>query len=58
MKEGKTYDHFIQDGATAHTANYSINALNKVFEKQLISDRLWPSRSSDLNPLIFTCRET
>jgi hypothetical protein len=29
-----------------------------VFEKQLISDRLWPSRSSDLNPLIFTCRET
>jgi hypothetical protein len=40
----------VQDGATAHKANYSINVLNEVFEDRLISCRLWPVRSPDLNP--------
>jgi hypothetical protein len=43
----------MQDGATAHTATYSINDLNKVFEDRLISHRLWPARSPDLNPCDF-----
>jgi hypothetical protein len=29
MKEETTYDCFMHDGAIAHNANYSINALNK-----------------------------
>jgi hypothetical protein len=28
MESEKTYCYFIQDGATAHTANYSISVLN------------------------------
>jgi hypothetical protein len=43
----------MQDGATAHTATYSINVLNDVFEDRLISRGLWPARSSDLNPCDF-----
>jgi hypothetical protein len=35
--EEKTYGYFMQDGATAHTATYSINVLNEVFEDRLIS---------------------
>jgi hypothetical protein len=41
MEEDKTYAYFMQDGATAHTANYFINVLNKVSE-----DRPWPARCS------------
>jgi hypothetical protein len=37
MEEEKTYGYFMQDGATAHTADYSIYVLNKVFEDRLIS---------------------
>jgi hypothetical protein len=36
-EEEKTYGHFTQAGAAAHTATYSINVLNKVFEDRLIS---------------------
>jgi hypothetical protein len=43
----------MRGGATAHTATYSINVLNKVFEDRLISCRLWPARSPDLNPCDF-----
>jgi hypothetical protein len=42
--------YFMQNGTTAHTANYSIHVLNKAFEDRLISRRLWPARSPDLNP--------
>jgi inhibitor of nuclear factor kappa-B kinase subunit alpha len=38
---------------TAHTATYSINVLNEVFEDRLISCGLWPARSPDLNPCDF-----
>jgi hypothetical protein len=43
----------MQDGATAHTATYSINVSNEVFEDRLISRELWPARSPDLNPCDF-----
>jgi hypothetical protein len=43
----------MQDGATAHTVTYSINVLNKVSEDRLISRRLWPARSPDLNACDF-----
>jgi hypothetical protein len=45
--------YFMQDGATAHTATYSINVLNEVFENRPISRGLWRARSPDLNPCDF-----
>jgi hypothetical protein len=39
----------MQYGATAHTATYSINVLNEVFEDRLTSRELRPARSPDLN---------
>jgi hypothetical protein len=39
----------MQDGATAHTATYSITVLNEVFENILINRGLCPARSPDLN---------
>jgi hypothetical protein len=53
MEEEKAYSYFMQDGDTAHTATYSINVLNEVFEDRLISRGLWPARSPDLNPCYF-----
>jgi hypothetical protein len=52
-EEENTYGYFRQDGATAHTATYSINVLNEVFEDRLVSRGLWPARSPDLNPCDF-----
>jgi inhibitor of nuclear factor kappa-B kinase subunit alpha len=49
----KRHGYFMQDGATAHTATYSINVLNEVFEDRLISCGLWPASSPDLNPCDF-----
>jgi hypothetical protein len=51
--KNKRHGYFMQDGATAHTAAYSINVLNKMFEDRLISRGLWPARSLDLNPCDF-----
>jgi hypothetical protein len=53
LRKKKRHDYFMQDGATAHTATYSINVLNEVFDNRLISHRLWPARSPDLNPCDF-----
>jgi hypothetical protein len=53
LRKKKGHGYFMQDGATAHTATYSINVLNEVFENRLISHRLWPARSPDLNPCDF-----
>jgi hypothetical protein len=39
----------MQDGITAHTANYFINVLNELSEDRLISCRVWPARCPDLN---------
>jgi hypothetical protein len=40
------YVCFMKDGAVAHTATYSITALNKVCEDRLISHRLMPAGSA------------
>jgi hypothetical protein len=37
LRKKKRYGYFMQDGATAHTATYTINVLNEVFENRLIS---------------------
>jgi hypothetical protein len=42
--------YFMQYDVTPHTTNYCINVLNEIFEDRLISHRLWPARSPDLNP--------
>jgi hypothetical protein len=53
LRKKKRHCYFIQDGATAHTATYSINVLNEAFENRLISRGLWPARSPDLNSCNF-----
>jgi hypothetical protein len=47
--EDQSYGHFMQDNATAHTANNSMVALDEVFGERVISRRLWPPRSPGLN---------
>jgi hypothetical protein len=42
----------MQDGSTA-LCTYSINILTKVFKDRLISHKLSPARSPDLNPHDF-----
>jgi hypothetical protein len=53
LRKKKRHGYFMQDGATAHTATYSTNVLNEVFENRLISHGLWPARSPDLNSCDF-----
>jgi hypothetical protein len=53
LRKKKRHGYFMQDGATAHTATYSIIVFNEVFEDRLISRGLWPARSPDLNPYDF-----
>jgi hypothetical protein len=53
LQEKERHGYFIQDSATAHTADYSIKVLNKVAEERMISHRLWPVRSPDLYPYDF-----
>lgn len=43
--------YFQQDGATAHTANVTMDFLRTHFEDRIISRPLWPPRSPDLTPL-------
>jgi hypothetical protein len=57
MEEEKTYGYFMQVGATVHTANYSINVLNWVFENRLISHRLWLQGPPHLKPCDFSLGE-
>lgn len=52
----KFHGYFQQDGATAHTANATINRITEVFEDRIISRNCpvpWPARSPDLNPCDF-----
>ena len=47
---------FQQDGATAHTAQRSLQVLREMFPDRLISlrgDIGWPARSPDLSPCDF-----
>jgi hypothetical protein len=48
-----TYSWFLQDGATAHTANNSMKLLNEIFGERVISRKLWPPRSPDPTPPDF-----
>jgi hypothetical protein len=47
----------MQDSATAHTANNSMNAIAEVFGEQVISPQLWSTHSPDLNPYDFYSRD-
>lgn len=53
VEEEKLHRHFMQDNATAHTANNSMDAIDEIFGERVISRRLWPARSPDLNPCDF-----
>jgi hypothetical protein len=53
LRKKKKHGYFMQDAATAHTAAYSINVSNEMFENRLISRGLWPARSPGLNPCEF-----
>jgi len=44
------YGYFLQGCAMAHTANFGTASVKEVFSKQSITNRLWPTISSDLNP--------
>jgi hypothetical protein len=46
----KRHGYFMQDGATAYIANYSINVSNEVSGKTVTGCRLWPVRSPDRKP--------
>jgi hypothetical protein len=48
ITEENKYGYFMQDSAI--TPNYPINILNEVFEDRVVSGRLCPARSPDLNP--------
>jgi hypothetical protein len=39
--EVKSYGHFMQDNATAHTANHSMDASEKVFGEWVLRQGLW-----------------
>jgi hypothetical protein len=41
---------FQQDSVTTHTASMSMQTLSDVFRDGIISNDIWPARSSDLNP--------
>ena len=48
--EEKDYAYFIQNNATAHTANDTMLELTNIFGDCILSRGLWPPRSPDLNP--------
>jgi hypothetical protein len=43
----------MQESATAHAANNSMQALDEVFGVRVISQGLWPPQSPHLNPYDF-----
>jgi len=53
--EGKFYGHFQQDSAIAHTVDNSMQTLNKVCLKRVMSHCLWPPHSPSITPIIFSC---
>lgn len=40
--EEKLYGNFMKGNTMAHTVNNSVDALDEVFDEQIISQRLWP----------------
>jgi hypothetical protein len=53
MEDEMMYSYFMQECDTAHTPNFSINVLHEVLEDRLISGRLLPEMSPELNPCDF-----
>jgi hypothetical protein len=53
LEADKQYCWFQQDGATAHTENYTMEMLSEFFGGRIISRNLWPPRSPDLSPPNF-----
>jgi hypothetical protein len=49
LTEEKMYGYFMQDNATAHTADFSMTVLEQVYGEWLIYHLLWPPRSPDMN---------
>jgi len=45
--------YFQQDGATANTVHTSVALLDDVFAVRIMSNTIWPSRSTDLSPPAF-----
>jgi hypothetical protein len=52
------YDYFMQDSAMAHTANFSVSALEEVFGRQFSHFSLWPYRSPDFDLCDYYLWET
>jgi len=48
-RQKKTYGYFMQDSAMAHAVNFFLTALEEVFRKWLMSQRLWPPKFPDWN---------
>jgi hypothetical protein len=44
---------FQKDGATAHTANSTVQMLSEFFGGRIISQNLWPLKNLDLSPPDF-----
>ena len=49
-KPDSAYAFFQQDGATAHTSQFSMSYVHEAFRKECkVSTGLWPPRSPDLS---------
>lgn len=42
LDDEKLYGNFMKDNTMAHTVNNSVDALDEVFDEQIISQGLWP----------------
>jgi hypothetical protein len=47
------YGYLMQHNATAHTANFSVTALEEIFGKWLITHGLWPPRFPYLKLCVY-----
>jgi hypothetical protein len=48
LNEQECFCWLQQDGTTSHTANSTMEMVNKFFDHRIISKNLWPPRSPDL----------
>ncbi len=53
LEEDTWYAWFLQDGATAHKAEKTMDVLARFFEDKIITKGRWPTRSPDLTPPDF-----
>jgi hypothetical protein len=57
MMKKKRHGYVMLGGVATYAVNCSINVLKEVFEDRLISRRLWPAVSPDVN-FCDVCKET